>query len=157
MIYRNQWGFRRSSLPTMPCSTNRVFRIAWQGNYICQTQSAITDAELWATSWHGKFGHAKTKVMCISSKSLPIPQCIGPFFIDGTTVSVVDSHCHLGVSLVNTLDWSDHIRSVIKHVQRKPVCQDGCFTLFPGTWSLNFSSNSCDSLSSTLRLCGMAQ
>lgn len=89
------------------------------GNYICQIQSAITDAESWATSWHGKFGHAKTKVMCISSKSLPIPQCIGPFFIDGTTVSVVDSHRHLGVTLVNTLDWSDHIRSVTLTCSKK--------------------------------------
>ena len=57
--------------------------------------------------------------MCISSKSLPIPQCIGPFFIDGTTVSVVDSHRHLGVSLVNTLDWSDHICSVTLTCSKK--------------------------------------
>ena len=33
------------------------------GSDYMEVQEAISDAERWATSWHGSFGHTKTKLL----------------------------------------------------------------------------------------------
>ena len=86
-----------------------------------QIQSSITAAEEWASSWHGKFSNSKTKIMCLSGKSfstLPDP-LIGPFYIDGAAISVTESHCHLGLTISSSLNWSDHLQKIILTCSRK--------------------------------------
>ena len=37
------------------------------GSNYMEVEEAISDAERWATSWHGSFGHTKTKLLMIAS------------------------------------------------------------------------------------------
>ncbi|KAI8483131.1 hypothetical protein Bbelb_391500 [Branchiostoma belcheri] len=49
----------------------------------------------------------KCKVMLITTRALP--QLIPPVILGGSVLQVVTSHKHLGVTLGNTLSWSQHI------------------------------------------------
>ena len=84
-------------------------------------QSAIEQAESWALSWHGRFGHSKTKILRVLSSRIPFAVSSQPerFFIDGKPITLVDAHLHLGVTLTSDLSWKDHISNVVAKCSRK--------------------------------------
>ena len=71
-------------------------------------QISITTDENWASSWHGRFGHARTAL-------LPIGQLVetlvraSPPEVEGQSKILVKQHKHLGVVFFNQLDWSAHM------------------------------------------------
>ena len=57
-------------------------------------QEAIDCTEEWAESWHGKFGHAKTRILS-TNKDIML-EALTPT-MEGQAVTVTDNHRHLGV------------------------------------------------------------
>lgn len=79
-------------------------------------QPAITAAETWALSWHGQFGHAKTKLLLINE---PAPSLHPVPFIESQEIDVVSTHKHLGITLTESLEWHTHVSQVISQGKKR--------------------------------------
>ena len=81
-----------------------------------ELQDAINCTEEWAVSWHGKFGHSKTRML--STDQALLLEALTPT-IDGQPIKLVDNHRHLGVVLSNDLKWSNHALHILKTASKK--------------------------------------
>ena len=81
-----------------------------------ELQEAINCTEDWAESWHGKFGHAKTRILSTSQDQLL--QALTPT-INGQPIKIADSHRHLGVILSSNLKWSSHACNVLQTAAKR--------------------------------------
>ena len=81
-----------------------------------ELQEAINCTEDWAKSWHGKFGHAKTRSMATSQDQLL--QALTPT-IDGQPIRIADNHRHLGVILSSNLNWSSHACNMLQTAAKR--------------------------------------
>ena len=70
----------------------------------------------WASDWLVKFSPPKTKSLTISRKKQENPSPLISF--DGTDVTEVDSHKHLGVIISNDLSWRDHIENMVSNASK---------------------------------------
>ncbi|KAI8482856.1 hypothetical protein Bbelb_393910 [Branchiostoma belcheri] len=72
----------------------------------------LSTVSTWLSTWKLD----KCKVMFITTRALlqPIP----PVTLGGTVLQVVTSHKHLGVTLTNTLSWSQHIEVISTKARR---------------------------------------
>ncbi|KAI8485868.1 hypothetical protein Bbelb_364200 [Branchiostoma belcheri] len=68
------------------------------------------------STWKLEANIDKCKVMFITTRTLPQP--IPPVTLGGTVLQVVSSHKHLGVTLTNTLSWSQHIEVISTKARR---------------------------------------
>ena len=75
-------------------------------------QDSITAADLWAQSWHGKFGPEKTKAL--QAGRLLHCDATPRLSIGNQVISHVTVHKHLGVLLRQDLKWSNHIHEVAR-------------------------------------------
>ena len=73
-------------------------------------QEAIDCTEEWAASLHGKFGHAKTRILS-NNKDIML-EALTPT-MEGHAVTVTDNHRHLGVVLSEDLKWSKHAQCIL--------------------------------------------
>ena len=80
-------------------------------------QDSITAADLWAQSWHGKFGPEKTKALQVGR--LLHCDAAPRLSIGNQIISHVTVHKHLGVLLRQDLKWSNHIHEVVSKATRK--------------------------------------
>ena len=80
-------------------------------------QDSITAADLWAQSWHGKFGPEKTKAFQVGR--LLHCDAAPRLSIGNQVISHVTVHKHLGVLLRQDLKWSNHIHEVVSKATRK--------------------------------------
>ena len=77
-------------------------------------QAAVSDAEAWALSWKGKFSHSKTKLLTTdNSNTFPPPT------IDGQLIEIVDTHCHLGLTVCANFQFSKHVRRILLKGSRR--------------------------------------
>ena len=60
-------------------------------------QEAIDCTEEWAETWHGKFGHAKTRILS-TNKDIML-EALSPT-MEGHAVTLTDNHRHLGVVFI---------------------------------------------------------
>ena len=81
-----------------------------------ELQDAINCTEDWAESWHGKFGHAKTRIMTTSQDQLL--HALTPT-IDGQPIRIADNHRHLGVILSSNLNWSSHACNMLQTAAKR--------------------------------------
>ena len=78
-------------------------------------QEAIDCTEELAESWHGKFGHAKTRILS-TNKDIML-EALTPT-MEGHAVTVTDNHRHLGVVLSEDLKWSKHAQCILAASKR---------------------------------------
>ena len=105
---------------TFTPSTSYIAYSQVQGSsYLPVIQGALTSAEKWALSWHGRLGHEKTKVL-----AMPTDACFSgslvesPPKIDNSPVSIVNTHRHLGIILSSNLQWGAHVQGMSKSTRR---------------------------------------
>ena len=79
-------------------------------------QEAIDCTEEWAESWHGKFGHAKTRILS-TNKDIML-EALTPT-MEGQAVTVTDNHRHLGVVLSEDLKWSKHAQCILAAASKR--------------------------------------
>ena len=87
-------------------------------------QTAVRNAERWASTWHGKFGFEKTKITTVQgqrkkSAEATMSNSLPTIFIKGKEIKQVSSHRHLGVVLSSQLRWSVHLRSVLLSASKR--------------------------------------
>ena len=87
-------------------------------------QTAVRNAERWASTWHGKFGFEKTKIITVQgqrkkSAEATMSNSLPTIFIEGKEIQQVSSHRHLGVVLSSQLRWSVHLRSVLLSASKR--------------------------------------
>ncbi|KAI8483110.1 hypothetical protein Bbelb_391290 [Branchiostoma belcheri] len=76
----------------------------------------LSTVSTWLSIWKLEANIDKCKVMFITTRTLPQP--IPPVTLGGTVLQVVTSHKHLGVTLTNTLSWSQHIEVISTKARR---------------------------------------
>ena len=76
-------------------------------------QGAVNDAEQWALSWNGRFGHEKTKLLNIGKTRDT------PLVIDSHPIEAVALHKHLGIIFTPDLKWTTHIQAVIRNAFKR--------------------------------------
>ncbi|KAI8485890.1 hypothetical protein Bbelb_364420 [Branchiostoma belcheri] len=76
----------------------------------------LSTVSTWLFTWKLEANIDKCKVMFITTRTLPQP--IPPVTLGGTVLQVVTSHKHLGVTLTNTLSWSQHIEVISNKARR---------------------------------------
>ena len=67
-------------------------------------------------SWHGKFGHAKTRIL--SNNKYIMLEALTPT-MEGHAVTVTDNHRHLGVVLSEDLKWSKHAQRILAAASKR--------------------------------------
>ena len=72
---------------------------------------------LWATQWRITFNAIKTHYMLITNKK--IRPFIPPIKLNNVVISEVKSHENLGLSIMNTLSWKDHITKIVTKAQKR--------------------------------------
>ena len=78
-------------------------------------QEAIDCTEEWAESWHGKFSHAKTRILS-TNKDIMLEARLTPT-MEGHAVT--DNHRHLGVVLSEDLEWSKHAQCILAAASKR--------------------------------------
>ncbi|KAI8518911.1 hypothetical protein Bbelb_021680 [Branchiostoma belcheri] len=76
----------------------------------------LSTVSTWLSTWKLEANIDKCKVMFITTRTLRQP--IPPVTLGGTVLQVVTSHKHLGVTLTNTLSWSQHIEVISTKARR---------------------------------------
>ena len=76
-------------------------------------QGAVNNAEQWALSWNGRFGHEKTKLLNIGKTRDT------PLVIDSHPIEAVAQHKHLGIIFTPDLKWTTHIQAVIRNASKR--------------------------------------
>jgi hypothetical protein len=82
-----------------------------------QINDDLQNIKEWAEQWLVTFNPAKTKFMHITLKK-ELSQITEPIF-DGQTLTQVNTHKHLGITLSSNLSWSDHISEAVKHAHNR--------------------------------------
>ena len=67
-------------------------------------------------SWHGKFGHAKTRIL--STNEDIMLEALTPT-MEGHAVTVTDNHRHRGVVLSDDLKWSKHAQRILAAASKR--------------------------------------
>ncbi|KAI8508004.1 hypothetical protein Bbelb_142440 [Branchiostoma belcheri] len=70
----------------------------------------------WLQHWKLEANRDKCKVMFLTTR--PLPQRIPPVILAGTTLQIVHSHKHLGVTLTSKLTWSAHVEAMTNKARR---------------------------------------
>ena len=93
------------------------------GSDYMEVQEAISDAEGWATSWHGSFDHTKTKLLMIASPCRKSGESGTAVTFKPTNedspIEIVTRHRHLGVVISEDLKWYHHVQEVIGKFSRR--------------------------------------
>ncbi|CAH1252398.1 NAT16 [Branchiostoma lanceolatum] len=76
----------------------------------------LSSVSTWLSQWKLEANIDKCKAMFITTRAIPRP--IPPVTLGGTILQVVTSHKHLGVTLTNTLSWSNHIDIISTKARR---------------------------------------
>ncbi|KAI8494431.1 hypothetical protein Bbelb_276570 [Branchiostoma belcheri] len=76
----------------------------------------LSTVSTWLSTWKLEANIDKCKVMFITTRTLTQP--IPPVTLGGTVLQVVTSHKHLGVTLTNTMSWSQHIEVMSTKARR---------------------------------------
>ena len=89
----------------------------------CDTAKDIMNADLkyiqsWADKWLMKFSPSKTKAMALSLKRSNNINNYMTLSFNNTLIENVSSHKHLGLTLTQRLDWSQHIENVLESVSK---------------------------------------
>jgi hypothetical protein len=71
----------------------------------------LTRLTIWANKWIVTFNPSKTVFLQVSRKLNPAPKPI--LKMNGTQIKEVTSHKHLGLTINQTLTWSDHTSQVV--------------------------------------------
>jgi hypothetical protein len=71
----------------------------------------LTKLTTWANKWLVTFNPSKTVFLQVSRKLNPAPKPI--LIMNGTKIKEVTSHKHIGLTINQTLTWSDHISQVV--------------------------------------------
>ena len=87
-----------------------LFRKIVDGNIAAAVHDINYDLEKinsWAKQWLVQINASKTVVMLFSRKTSPsqLPAII----LDGAVLKLVKSHKHLGITLMSSLSWTEHI------------------------------------------------
>ena len=77
-----------------------------------ELQSSVNLAPAWAHIWRGRFAHSQTVALGIGNGATALLQDAQLRF-DGSVITVVDAHKHLGVFISSDLRWSHHVQAVI--------------------------------------------
>ena len=72
-------------------------------------QTDLFELECWRERWQMKFNPSKCKILCISTKKSPP---LRKYVFCGSELDQIDSVSYLGVSLTNSLKWSQHVSSI---------------------------------------------
>jgi len=70
----------------------------------------LQEIHSWAKNWLINIHPQKTVAMLFSVKKNP--SILPPIYLGTKEVCLVSSHCHLGITLTPTLNWSDHIDKI---------------------------------------------
>lgn len=80
-------------------------------------QTSVTATGEWLTDWHMAANCAKTKIMELQRRPLPL-HAQPPITLSGITLETTQVHKHLGIMLSCDLRWTAHISSVISKASR---------------------------------------
>ena len=98
-------------------------------------QAAITNAEIWASSWGGKFSHKKAGALPLASRQKIVDnlkdQLSTLLFVDGYIVLVVADYKRFGVFISGDLCWKSHVRDMVARCSRKAGLLKWMFPTFP--------------------------
>lgn len=83
-----------------------------------ELQSSVNLASAWAQIWRGRFAPAKTVALGIGNGAKALLQD-AQLRIDGSVITVVDAHKHLGVFISSDLRWSHHVQAVILSTKKR--------------------------------------
>ena len=98
-----------------------TYAIGRDTQLICTNlSSAMSAASNWAQSWGMLFNAEKSEHLSISSNGRPDSNEIT---MGNTKIPKVSSHKHLGVTVQNTLKWTEHIKNIYEpsHAKRYQV------------------------------------
>ena len=108
------------AIPTEVYADDTTLHQQHQKTPNCQSylelQDAITRTEEWALTWHGQFGHSKTKILTTNESNLQ--QAITPT-IEKQPIAIVRDHRHLGITLTSDLNWSSHVQSLVSMASKR--------------------------------------
>ena len=94
-----------------------TYAIGRDTQLICTNlSSAMSAASNWAQSWGMLFNAEKSEHLSISSNGRPDSNEIT---MGNTKIPKVSSHKHLGVTVQNTLKWTEHIKNIYTTCARK--------------------------------------
>ena len=79
--------------------------------------SDLVSLQGWAKQWCISFNPSKTVYMHMNRKTNMLPHA--PLYFNGTVLTYVDSHKHLGVFLDDKLNWERHITYIIDKVSNR--------------------------------------
>ena len=78
--------------------------------------SNLESISLWAKKWLITFSPPKTECLTVTRKRNPNHP---PIYFDGSAVSEVQHHKHLGVTLSNDLKWETHINDIVSKAGKR--------------------------------------
>ncbi len=73
--------------------------------------------QMWADKWLVSFNHLKTVFVYFSLRNVGVVKPILIFC--GTIIKEAPSHTHLGITLTNTLDWTEHINQILTKASKR--------------------------------------
>jgi hypothetical protein len=73
----------------------------------------------WANKWLVTFNPTKTEALIISKKTLR--PMYPDLFLDGIKVKEVETHCHLGLTFTNKMNWDVHIDNICEKASKKEL------------------------------------
>ena len=76
-------------------------------------QASIEMAFDWASKWEGTFSSLKTKILPLSKETSTALQS-NPVQVRNQSITVVESHKHLGIFLSMDLQWNSHIQQMLR-------------------------------------------
>ena len=77
-------------------------------------QNDLLKLQEWQDTWLMKFNPGKCYSMILATRT-PTPNM---FTFRGQTLTSVDAHCHLGIHLSNTLNWTGHTKAANTKAQQ---------------------------------------
>ena len=116
-----------------------------------ELQEAINCTEDWAESWHGKFRHAKTRIMSTSQDKLL--QALTPT-IDGQPIRIADNHRPSGVILSSNLLVQPSMQHATNSCEKSRFTS--CYVQRPSTSRRNWALHLLRSPDNGVCLCCLA-
>lgn len=71
----------------------------------------------WATQWLMLFNVLKTIAMTFTLRPNPVPQPL--LYLNGSPVTEVKEHCHLGLTLTSTMKWNAQINNICNRASQR--------------------------------------
>ena len=78
--------------------------------------SNLESISIWAKKWLITFSPPKTECLTVSRKRNPFHP---PIYFDGSAVSEVNHHKHLGITLSNDLKWEIHVNDIVSKAGKR--------------------------------------